>query len=77
MTYIQSLMGRVSEIEMFSVWRVFERLVREKANTLYWGVTVGSAGIAAAKSTGALPSTEKLAVLIVEKVGMFATMKNT
>jgi hypothetical protein len=65
------------EVVMFSVWRVFERLVRLKTNTSYWSVLVGSTGIVVVKSTGALPSTEKLALLRVEMLMKFAMMKNT
>ena len=62
---------------MFSVWGVFERLAIEKTNTSYWGVRVGSEGIVVAKSTGILPSTEKLALLRVEWCMKFARMKYT
>ena len=67
----------VPEVVMFSVWSVFERLVFEKTNTLYWGVRVGCKGIVVAKSTGALPSTEKLALFRVGMFTKFAVMKNT
>jgi hypothetical protein len=64
-------------VEMFSVWRVLERLVREKTNTSYWGVRVGWTGIVVAKSTGGLPSTERFTLFRAGPCLKFAMMKNT